>query len=406
MKASPLFILLLLSVTAKGQGTWLQEANYGGGIREGATGFAIGSKGYFATGMDANIKHNDLWEFDPSTNVWSQMANLPSNPRIGAVSFSIGLKGYVGLGKDIVQLNDFWEYDPSLNNWTPIANFTGASRCNSVGFSIGNNGFVGTGRDETTYTMYNDFWKYNQISNTWIQLPNFPGTTRKGASGFAIGGNGYIGLGYDIITPYPSDFWKFDTTLNSWTAVANFPGPIREGAIGFCIGNEGYVSSGGSPFYPYNYYTDLWKYDPSFDFWNSLASYPAPGRMYSAGFNIDSCLYIGTGCWSGFDPPTYYENDFWTYCTNTITSVQENPEVNLTIFPNPFSTQSTLKINGNFKNMTVTVYNSFGQQVNQMKNISGQTISLSRDNLPNGLYFIRLTKDNIIIETEKFVLTD
>jgi hypothetical protein len=47
----------------------------------------------------------------------------------------------------------------------------------------------------------------------------------------------------------------------------------------------------------------------------------------------------------------------------------------------------------------------YGQTVKQIKNISGETITLYRDNLPIGLYFIQLTQDNKTY-TDKLVIAD
>jgi hypothetical protein len=76
------------------------------------------------------------------------------------------------------------------------------------------------------------------------------------------------------------------------------------------------------------------------------------------------------------------------------------------IFPNPFSTQTILQTDKIFKDATLTIYNSFGQQVKQIKNVSGRTITLFRENLPSGLYILRLTQDNKIIPVDKLVITD
>ena len=90
-----------------------------------------------------------------------------------------------------------------------------------------------------------------------------------------------------------------------------------------------------------------------------------------------------------------------------VTSVQViNSSFSFSIFPNPFSIQTVLQADKFFKNASLTVYNSFGQKVKEIKNISGQVITLFRDNLPSGLYFIRLTQDNKIISEEKLVITD
>jgi len=79
---------------------------------------------------------------------------------------------------------------------------------------------------------------------------------------------------------------------------------------------------------------------------------------------------------------------------------------NVSIFPNPFSSATTIQSNTNLENATLTVYNSFGQQVKESKNISGQSITFLRDNLPNGIYYIRLTEDNKIIAANKIIITD
>lgn len=79
---------------------------------------------------------------------------------------------------------------------------------------------------------------------------------------------------------------------------------------------------------------------------------------------------------------------------------------NIKIFPNPFVFQTTLQADKILKGSTLTVYNSLGQQVKQIRNISGQTITLYRDNLPSGLYFIRLMLDNKTFSADKLVITD
>lgn len=76
------------------------------------------------------------------------------------------------------------------------------------------------------------------------------------------------------------------------------------------------------------------------------------------------------------------------------------------IFPNPFSTQTTFQTDNLLQNATLTVDNCFGQTVKQIKNISGQTITLHRDNLTSGLYFVRLTEDSKVIAIKKVVITD
>ena len=90
-----------------------------------------------------------------------------------------------------------------------------------------------------------------------------------------------------------------------------------------------------------------------------------------------------------------------------------NNSSNISIFPNPFSYYITLQSDKIFKDATLTVYNSFGQEVKHLKNISGQSFTLQRSDLPSGVYFIRLTQDNLpdgqagkIISTDKLMIID
>lgn len=78
----------------------------------------------------------------------------------------------------------------------------------------------------------------------------------------------------------------------------------------------------------------------------------------------------------------------------------------LKIFPNPFSSSTTLQTNKVFNNAILTIYDMYGRQIKEIKNITGQTIILNRDNLPSGLYFVRLTQDNKIIITDKLIIND
>jgi len=74
-------------------------------------------------------------------------------------------------------------------------------------------------------------------------------------------------------------------------------------------------------------------------------------------------------------------------------------------YPNPFSHSTTLITKDILNNATITIYNMQGQAVKQTSNLTGQTITLYRDNLPNGLYYICLTEGNRIIATSKLIIS-
>lgn len=84
--------------------------------------------------------------------------------------------------------------------------------------------------------------------------------------------------------------------------------------------------------------------------------------------------------------------------TNRITSnvgLEEHGNKNMLSFlPNPCYSRTTLQCGSVLKDAILTVYNSQGRQVRQINNISGQTVEVDRDNLPAGIYLVRLTQAN------------
>ena len=121
------------------QGIWTQKADFGGAVRSSAVGFAVGTKGYIGTGLSQGPRgrpYNDFWEWDQTTNMWTQKANFGGGQRQSATGFSIGTKAYIGMGLDTFgrPQKDFWEWDQATNIWTKKADFGGIARGDAEGF--------------------------------------------------------------------------------------------------------------------------------------------------------------------------------------------------------------------------------------------------------------------------------
>ena len=92
--------------------------------------------------------------------------------------------------------------------------------------------------------------------------------------------------------------------------------------------------------------------------------------------------------------------------STTVGLEQYNSNNKVNYYPNPFFSETVLQTDHILSSATLTVYNSFGQTVAQINNISGQTVSLSRNNLPSGVYYIWLTEENNIIAIDRLVIVD
>ncbi len=88
--------------------------------------------------------------------------------------------------------------------------------------------------------------------------------------------------------------------------------------------------------------------------------------------------------------------------TNQISSVENTIHVS----PNPFSSSTTLQPDKVFKGATLIIYNSYGQQLKKINNLSGTAFTLYRDNLTRGVYYFRLLNENNPIASGKLVITD
>jgi len=136
--------------------------------------------------------------------------------------------------------------------------------------------------------------------------------------------------------------------------------------------------------------------------WANSINTDANGNVLITGaFNSPSILFGSITLTQAF------YNDIFIAKLGSSTGVEnlEN-ENNIVIYPNPFSSSTTLQTDNLLHNATLTVDNCFGQTVAQIKNISGQTVTFSRDNLASGLYFVRLMQDNKVIAIDKLVIAD
>ncbi|MGZ3864250.1 MAG: T9SS type A sorting domain-containing protein [Bacteroidia bacterium] len=93
------------------------------------------------------------------------------------------------------------------------------------------------------------------------------------------------------------------------------------------------------------------------------------------------------------------------FCT-FLTPVSDNRDHAGKISPNPFNEKTTLSFPRNLNNATLTIFDASGRQMRIMKNINEQTVSVSRNELPAGIYLIELKEGNTILANEKIAVVD
>lgn len=94
----------------------------------------------------------------------------------------------------------------------------------------------------------------------------------------------------------------------------------------------------------------------------------------------------------------------WELQTN-ITNFQFE-ENNFNISPNPFSNETILESDEFLNDVSLIIYDCFGNEIKFIKNINNKKITLQRDNLTNGIYYIRMMKNNNLIISRKLIIVD
>jgi N-acetylneuraminic acid mutarotase len=388
------FLLLQPITLLFGQGVWTQKADFPS-IHYNAASFSIGTKGYIVTGNNlfTTPYSNVTWEYDSGTDTWLEKANFIGQGRHDAVGFSVNGKGYlfggyVGNGQF---KNELFEYNPVTDTWTQKANCPGMQRDNAIAFVIGDTAYIGTG--EKYMNSMNDLWAYCPSTDTWTQKANIGGIARRRAIAFSIGGKGYVGTGDSFSNGIFMDFWEYNPINDTWTQKADFSGGVRAGAVGFSIGNKGYICSGTTNLVNTK---DFWEYNPATDSWTQLIDFGGAERLDGSSFVIGSKAYVGIGITN----PN--ESDFWQFTPGKLNQINKEETKDLiSIYPMPFSNQTNIKLNRSVNDARLILYDVLGQEVQEIKNINGNEIILSRGHLPSGIYFLELSEGNSILFSSK-----
>lgn len=76
------------------------------------------------------------------------------------------------------------------------------------------------------------------------------------------------------------------------------------------------------------------------------------------------------------------------------------------ISPNPFATSAVVHSAVALNNAKLMVCNLLGAVVSTIEHCDGNTIILSRDNMPSGVYMLKLLQDGEVISVHKVIITD
>jgi endoglucanase len=100
--------------------------------------------------------------------------------------------------------------------------------------------------------------------------------------------------------------------------------------------------------------------------------------------------------------------DYWVpqYSSSAGLNPLITAESSVQIYPNPLLGNTILKTNVALKNATVLIYNSLGQEVARISEISGKELSKNGLNLAKGIYRITLNEENKVILSQNLIVLE
>lgn len=215
--------------------SWEELSPFPGSAIRNAASFVIDGIAYIATGHNGATYLDIFWKYDPATDTWEELPPFPGGIRSFPVAFSINGKGYVALGgignevpANTFYHNDLWEYDPSTETWTQLADFPGQGRWRPFAFVIDGQAYIGGGnRESTNSSDFSDCYRFNPADGTWTPVADFPEGYGMGAYAVVIDDKAYVGEGgnHDYFETYRTKLWEYDPGADAWTHVSYTPGP-------------------------------------------------------------------------------------------------------------------------------------------------------------------------------------
>jgi len=130
---------------------------------------------------------------------------------------------------------------------------------------------------------------------------------------------------------------------------------------------------------------------------------------------LDTFVDITTVTDTGYIGFRYVGSDYNAFdidninITATTTIINEEDKVNkisVNVFPNPFRTATTIFIDGKISDspLEIRMHDILGREVKRIDEIRSRVINIASGNLPSGLYFISIIREDKTIDSRKVLV--
>ncbi len=303
-----LLSILFLGFAASAQGLWQQKVNCPSN-NKGSVSFSINAVGYMYTGEATN----NFYTYDPAANTWTAKANFPGGARFDAAGFATDSFGYIGTGSVSAsnRLSDFYQYNPVTDSWAAKANYPD-TLSGVFAFCISNTGYFAGGDRGANGGSSPKCFAYNSATNSWSQKDSLPSAIYSGFSAVA-NGKAYCGLATaNWGTSHLDSVYEYNPLADSWQTKAphHLTTATYSSVYSFVLNNLIYVAD---PNNMTGYHGTVAVYNPAGNSWSSISGYPYPSGTPCDQFHSAICgMTIGSRGFMG-NSNSCTGISFWEY---------------------------------------------------------------------------------------------
>lgn len=96
-----------------------------------------------------------------------------------------------------------------------------------------------------------------------------------------------------------------------------------------------------------------------------------------------------------------------TYLLAVVSKLNDNTALNnLTIYPNPMTSEAIIQTDRPFQDATLKVFNMLGEQVKEQEHLNGQQVRIQKDQLPAGIYHLQISEANHVMANGKILIAE
>lgn len=251
--------------------------------------------------------------------------------------------------------------------------------------------------DGTDYVKFFDFAGFtngqNPLGSLIFEGPFLYGMTKSG-------GSNYFGTIFKI-KPDGTSFSK----LLDFNGVPNGENPlgslIFEGTFLYGMTQGGGSSSDAGVIFRIK--VDGTGYSKLFSFTNnsSASGMHPPGSLFSDGTSLYGMTYDGgTGTCSGFFGGC---GTIFKYGLGTTTIDENNEPIGFNIYPNPFTSQTTITFTQEQKNTVIKIIDVLGKEIKNLI-FTGKLLLIDKEDIKDGIYFVQIIDENNNVANRKIII--